>query len=368
MARLGCIAVAILFALTATIVAGANSSLPELQQRSVFSTNALQFTYPKNSTLSNSDAGVTYSMDLVSNPILATLPGPGLSGKVDVFQPCSLKVPHVHPRATKTSYVVAGTLQVGIAEEDTGRVLDFNLTTGQSIIVPQGLLHYMKNNQCNQTLTMLTVFNNVDPGELVMLDKILAFPDATVRASSGLDQATIDAFRAKLPTGPGDLRIDTGHYPQLSTLVFEPDSESDPVEDFDAEIVQGWHQLRRLELCYFHGLDLTELPTSVEQLRLISVLLQDEEEDEVEYLQVPPQLNLQLLEFDTWELGEPIFPVSLFNLSFTPALYGPEGFDRFPLTLDAIEQAVRDEPSHAFNCEVEQQQHLFLMLSRTLLA
>ena len=43
------------------------------------------------SIYSNSAAGVTYSMDLNTNPILATLPDPGLSGKIDIFQPCSLK-------------------------------------------------------------------------------------------------------------------------------------------------------------------------------------------------------------------------------------------------------------------------------------
>lgn len=105
------------------------------------------------SLYSNSAAGQTYTMDPNSNPILATLPSPGLSSKIDDFQPCSIKVylklacfqcvvgyiwvlvskkrclscscidsrlqnpdppvilsqiPHVHPRASKFSYVVSG--------------------------------------------------------------------------------------------------------------------------------------------------------------------------------------------------------------------------------------------------------------------
>jgi len=203
------------FALLALFMAHAaassalSSNVTELSARDQFSTQALEFTYPSASIYSTSAAGVTYSMDLNTNPILATLPDPGLSGKIDIFQPCSLKIPHVHPRASKFSYVVSGTLQVGIAEEDTGRVMDYNVSTGSAIVVPQGLLHYMKNNNCTNTLTMLTVFNNVDAGELTMLDKILRFPDAAVLAASGLNQTMLNAFRANLPLGPGDLRVDT---------------------------------------------------------------------------------------------------------------------------------------------------------------
>ena len=53
----------------------------------------------------------------------------------------------------------------------------------------------MKNNNCTNTLTMLTVFNNVDAGELTMLDKILRFPDAAVLAASGLNQVGCQAQR-----------------------------------------------------------------------------------------------------------------------------------------------------------------------------
>ena len=42
--------------------------------------------------LSNSLAGTTYSMDMNSMPVLASLPDPGLSGKIDDFEPCSIKV------------------------------------------------------------------------------------------------------------------------------------------------------------------------------------------------------------------------------------------------------------------------------------
>lgn len=136
----------------------------------------------------------------------------------------------VHPKSSVR--FVAGTLQVGIAEEDTGRVMDFNVSQGSAIVVPQGtafssgssgfefclgwcpnvklgrlqnwqflnsagLIHYMKNNNCTSPLQMLTVFNNVDAGELTLLDKILAFPEQNVLASTGLDEASYSLLKQK---------------------------------------------------------------------------------------------------------------------------------------------------------------------------
>ena len=53
---------------------------------------------------------------------------------------------------------------------------------------PAGLLHFMKNGDCNNSLKMLTTFNDADAGELTMLDKIFGFDDNTVMAATGLDQ------------------------------------------------------------------------------------------------------------------------------------------------------------------------------------
>ena len=46
----------------------------------------------------------------------------------------------------------------------------------------------MKNGDCNNSLKMLTTFNDADAGELTMLDKIFGFDDNTVMAATGLDQ------------------------------------------------------------------------------------------------------------------------------------------------------------------------------------
>ena len=47
---------------------------------------------------------------------------------------------------------------------------------------------YHAQQDCTQPLKMLTVFNNIDAGELTMLDKILGFPMDVVLASTGLDE------------------------------------------------------------------------------------------------------------------------------------------------------------------------------------
>ncbi len=56
--------------------------------------------------------------------------------------------------------------------------------------ISAGLIHYMKNNNCTTPLKMVTVFNNVDSGELILLEKILAFNTATALVSTGLDEVS----------------------------------------------------------------------------------------------------------------------------------------------------------------------------------
>lgn len=61
----------------------------------------------------------------------------------------------------------------------------------KELLLCAGLIHYMKNNNCTANLKMLTVFNNVDSGELTLLDKILGFSDATALAATGLDEVCL---------------------------------------------------------------------------------------------------------------------------------------------------------------------------------
>lgn len=48
----------------------------------------------------NNAAGSIRNMDLANNPVLGTLPNGGISQNVDFFAPCTINVPHSHPRGT----------------------------------------------------------------------------------------------------------------------------------------------------------------------------------------------------------------------------------------------------------------------------
>ena len=59
-------------------------------------------------TLTNTAAGTIQNMDLSSNAFLSTLPNKGLAQNVDVFSPCTINVPHSHPRGNEIYYVIDG--------------------------------------------------------------------------------------------------------------------------------------------------------------------------------------------------------------------------------------------------------------------
>ena len=46
-------------------------------------------------------------MDVSANGLLATIPGPGISINRGTLNPCSILLPHIHPRATEIYYVRA---------------------------------------------------------------------------------------------------------------------------------------------------------------------------------------------------------------------------------------------------------------------
>ena len=53
-------------------------------------------------------AATVFQMDATANPLLATLPAPGVSVNRGEMQACAVLLPHVHPRATEVYYVLNG--------------------------------------------------------------------------------------------------------------------------------------------------------------------------------------------------------------------------------------------------------------------
>ena len=56
----------------------------------------------------NNAAATVFQMTAAANPLLATLPAPGVSVNRGEMQACAVLLPHVHPRATEVYYVLSG--------------------------------------------------------------------------------------------------------------------------------------------------------------------------------------------------------------------------------------------------------------------
>ncbi|KAK9794034.1 hypothetical protein WJX73_006491 [Symbiochloris irregularis] len=166
---------------------------PEVVQRDQFSPDAYSFNFPK--TAANTAAGSIRNMDLSSNPFLGTLPHGGLAQNEDIFNPCTINVPHIHPRGNEIYYVIDGVLQYGIQEETGGRFTSGNLSAGNLVVVPQGLLHYVYNPSCSVT-RLLQFWDNSDFGTVIAYANMVNnFPTEVFNAFSGLDTAEISALK-----------------------------------------------------------------------------------------------------------------------------------------------------------------------------
>ena len=77
------------------------------------------------------NGGTIQNVDVSKWPILE---GSGLSYALIILDPCSVTLPHVHPRANEIIFVIsAKKLRVGFVEENGGRTIINDIRTGEVI-------------------------------------------------------------------------------------------------------------------------------------------------------------------------------------------------------------------------------------------
>ena len=121
-------------------------------------------------------------------------------------------------------YVISGTVEAGIQEEaSTGRFISVNVTAGQNVVAPQGLMHYIQNNECTG-VSLLQIWNNADPGTVVLYANMVNnFPDRALAAFTGLDAVSSCLLpRCFLCTRGRDAEQDIGKRRPPSDQVNEP--------------------------------------------------------------------------------------------------------------------------------------------------
>jgi len=118
------------------------------------------------------------------------------------LNPCGMNPPHTHPRASEAIYIINATnVQVGVVEENGGKVIVNNLRTGMAVFIPQGALHYEVNLDCNPVLAV-AANNHEDPGVLSIPMNFYRLPNGAVRAALGIDSISVtNEIIAALPAG-----------------------------------------------------------------------------------------------------------------------------------------------------------------------
>jgi len=174
--------------------------LTELQQRENF--DADDFVFKFEETTDKTPFGDLRPMFVDFNAALATLPGDGASQNLVTVGPCAINQPHTHPRGTEISHVTEGELFFGFVEENGGRsFIGGNVKNGQTVIVPQGLIHFAQNLGCKEA-QFIASFPHRDPGTQTTAPAFFNLPIGTIRATTGLSDSEIKKILASVSKNP----------------------------------------------------------------------------------------------------------------------------------------------------------------------
>lgn len=145
-----------------------------------------------------------------TKPALATLPNGGVTQTLVTLEACAINQPHSHPRGTEFSFVTKGELFFGFIEENPsaatnsgGRFLSANIPTGNTIVIPQGLIHFAINRSCNQS-QFIASFPTRDQGTQTTMASLFKddVPTDVLRATTGLSDYDIATIREKVKANP----------------------------------------------------------------------------------------------------------------------------------------------------------------------
>jgi quercetin dioxygenase-like cupin family protein len=140
-----------------------------------------------------------------SNPFLSTLPGDGNGQTLVTLGPCAGNTPHNHPRGSEISFVLYGSMQFGMVEENSAKntLILRNITQNETIHVPQGVLHFSHNPNC-QPAAFLANFATKDPGTQTMFASLMQVPTNILHSATGIPEVTINLLKTyPLVTAPG---------------------------------------------------------------------------------------------------------------------------------------------------------------------
>lgn len=139
------------------------------------------------------------------NPFVSTLPRDGNGQTLITLGPCASNTPHVHPRGSEISFLLYGSIEFGMVEENAGRnrLVMESITQNTTIHIPQGLLHFSFNPNC-EPAAFLANFGDRDPGTQSMWNSMMRVPTHILNAANGIPENIINRLKQyPLVTAPG---------------------------------------------------------------------------------------------------------------------------------------------------------------------
>ena len=109
--------------------------------------------------------------------------------------------PHIHPRSSELFHVLKGSFLTGFLEENGGRYIENNVTTGQITVFPQGLVHFVQNLDCINA-TFLSVFGSEDPGTLTVSTRLFNINQQALTSTFNQPEIVIDLIKVNIPNPP----------------------------------------------------------------------------------------------------------------------------------------------------------------------
>ncbi|THH32943.1 hypothetical protein EUX98_g1296 [Antrodiella citrinella] len=112
---------------------------------------------------------------------------------------CGMNTPHTHPRATEMLYLVNGTLETGMLDENGARFVYNTINNGSAAVFLKGSIHYQLNWGC-EPVQFVAVLNHEDPGVLSVAQRYFGLPPDIVSASLGdFGVQEIEALAEQIP-------------------------------------------------------------------------------------------------------------------------------------------------------------------------
>jgi len=148
----------------------------------------------------------TFAPGGVVNMNAATFPaakGNGLTLAMLNLGPCSMLPPHYHPRASNYVVSTKGKTTTYMYEENGGTLITQDLSPGLATIFPQGSMHMMVNNGCEDA-QLVSALSSEDAGTQNIGNVFTnGFPADLVNAAFGSSLAGNDTAAKMTPIGTG---------------------------------------------------------------------------------------------------------------------------------------------------------------------